>query len=80
MTDIANLATNTTSNAKIRLKVKFLLLLIQLQLLTLLLLNIKYPMLVIQSKISEMENKYFTISDYNKFTSNTLHAKIEQKV
>ena len=80
MTDIANLATNTTYNAKIRLTVKFLLLLFQLQLLTLLLLNIKYPMLVIQSKISEMENKYFTISDYNKFTSNTLDAKIEQKV
>ena len=80
MTDIANLATNTTYNAKIRLTVKFLLKLFQLQLLTLLLLNIKYPMLVIQSKISEMENKYFTISDYNKFTSNTLDAKIEQKV
>ena len=80
MTDIANLATNTTYNAKIRLTVKFLLLLFQLQLLTLLLLNIKYPMLVIQSKISEMENKYFTISDYNKFTSNTLDAKIEQRV
>ena len=80
MTDIANLATNTTYNAKIRLTVKFLLLLFQLQLLTLLLLNIKYPMLVIQSKIPEMENKYFTISDYNKFTSNTLDAKIEQKV
>ena len=26
-----------------------------------------------------MENKYFTTSDYNKFTSNTLDAKITQK-
>ena len=30
-------------------------------------------------KISEMENKYFTASDYNKFTSNTLDAKMTQK-
>ena len=27
-----------------------------------------------------MENKYFTTSDYNKFTSNTLHAKKKQKI
>ena len=26
-----------------------------------------------------MENKYFTTSDYNKFTSNTLDAKITLK-
>ena len=31
------------------------------------------------AKISEMEKKYFTTSDYNKFTSNTLDAKITQK-
>ena len=31
------------------------------------------------AKISEMENKYFTTPDYNKFTSNTLDAKITQK-
>ena len=31
------------------------------------------------AKISEIENKYFNISDYNKFTSNTLDAKITQK-
>ena len=31
------------------------------------------------AKISEMENKYFTTSDYNKFTSNTIDAKITQK-
>ena len=30
-------------------------------------------------KISKMENKYFTTSDYNKFTSNKLDAKITQK-
>ena len=29
--------------------------------------------------ISEMENKYFTTSDYTKFTSNTLDVKITQK-
>ena len=28
------------------------------------------------AKISKMEKKYFTISDYNKFTSNELDAKI----
>ena len=32
------------------------------------------------AKISEMENKRFTTSDYNKFTSNTLDAKITQKI
>ena len=31
------------------------------------------------AKISEMENKYFTTSDYTKFTSNTLDANIAQK-
>ena len=31
------------------------------------------------AKISEMGNKYFTTSDYDKFTSNTLDAKITQK-
>ena len=32
------------------------------------------------AKISEIENKYFTTSDYNKFTSNnTLDAKITKK-
>ena len=29
-------------------------------------------------KISEIEGKHFTTSDYNKFTSDTLHAKIKQ--
>ena len=39
-------------------------------------------MLVIQSikvdydaRISEIENKYFTFSNHNKFTSNTIDAK-----
>ena len=32
-----------------------------------------------EAKISEMENKYFTPSDYNKSTSNTLDPKITQK-
>ena len=32
------------------------------------------------AKISEMEKKYFTTCDYNKFTSNTLDAKITQKI
>ena len=31
------------------------------------------------AKILEMGNKYFTTSDYNKFTSTTLDAKIMQK-
>ena len=31
------------------------------------------------AKISVIENKYFTTYDYNKFTSNTLDAKITQK-
>ena len=31
-------------------------------------------------KISEIESKYFTTSDYNKFTSNTLDAKITKKI
>ena len=31
------------------------------------------------AKILEMENKYFTTSDYDKFTSNTLDAKITLK-
>ena len=30
-------------------------------------------------KMSEIKSKYFTTSDYNKFTSNTLDAKITQK-
>ena len=32
------------------------------------------------AKISEMEKKYFTTSEYNKFTSNTFDAKLTQKV
>ena len=31
------------------------------------------------AKISEMEKKYFTTSEYNKFTSNTFDAKLTQK-
>ena len=31
-----------------------------------------------KAKISKMENKYLTTSDYNKFTGNTLDAKITQ--
>ena len=31
------------------------------------------------AKIAEMENKNFTTSDYNKFTSNTLDTQITQK-
>ena len=30
-------------------------------------------------KYHKMENKYFTTSNYNKFTSNTLDAKITKK-
>ena len=30
-------------------------------------------------KISKMENNYFTASDYDKFTSNILDAKMKQK-
>ena len=31
------------------------------------------------AKISEMEKKYFTTSEYNKFKSNTFDAKLTQK-
>ena len=31
------------------------------------------------AKVPEMENEYFTTSDYDKFTSNTVNAKITQK-
>ena len=31
------------------------------------------------AKISEIEGKYFTASDYNKFTGDILNAKIKQK-
>ena len=31
------------------------------------------------AKISDIESKHFTTADYNKFTSQTLAAKIEQK-
>ena len=31
------------------------------------------------AKISEMETKYFTASDYNNFMTKTLHAKITQE-
>ena len=31
------------------------------------------------TKISEIEEKYFTTFDYNKFTSNILDAKVKQK-
>ena len=30
-------------------------------------------------KISEIDKKYFTTSDYNKFTKNILDAKMKQK-
>ena len=66
--------------------VKYLVLLTWLQLLLLLLLKTKYLMLVIQlkktdydAKIAEMEKKYFTTSDYNKFMNNILDTKIAQK-
>ena len=31
------------------------------------------------AKISGIETKYFTTSDYNKFTSEVLNAKIKEK-
>ena len=31
------------------------------------------------AKVSDIESKYFTMADYNKFTSQTLDAKIKQK-
>ena len=31
------------------------------------------------AKISDIETKYFTTSDYNKFTSEVLNAKIKEK-
>ena len=32
-----------------------------------------------ENKILEMERNYFTTSNYNKFTSDKLHARIKQK-
>ena len=34
---------------------------------------------VYDTKISDIRKKYFTTSDYNKFMSNILYAKIKQK-
>ena len=31
------------------------------------------------AKISELENRYFTTSDYNKFTSNTLDINVAKR-
>ena len=66
-----------------RLKVKYLVLLTQLQLAALTTFENKIPNVKnlvkkadYDAKISEMENTYFTTSDYNKFTSNALGAKI----
>ena len=32
------------------------------------------------AKISEIDSKYFTTADYNKFTSQTLHEKINKRI
>ena len=85
--DITNFATNTTLNAKTNeIKNEILSITNLVTTLLLLLLKIKYLMLVIQSEIEIMIQKYqkwkkkcFTTSDYNKFTSHTFDANITQK-
>ena len=87
ITDITNWATNTTLNAKINETKK------EIRSITNLATTGAFSTVenempnVIDSvkksdydvKMSEIKSKYFTTSDYNKFTSNTLDAKITQK-
>ena len=40
---------------------------------------VTYLMLLYDAKISDIEKKYFTTSDYHKFTSNILDAKTKEK-
>ena len=71
----------------LRFKVKHLVLLIQLLLLLLILVKTRYPTLVIQSKKKEnydakkleIEFKYLTTSDYNKFKNEIIDNKIKEK-
>ena len=85
--DITNLATNTTLNAKIHEVKREIPSNINLATTTALTaVENKIPNVSdlikkadYDAKISEMENKYFTTSDYNKFTSNTFDAKVTQK-
>ena len=70
----------------LRINRKYLVLLAQLLLLLLMILKTIYLTLVIQLKKNrlwcknkEIEGKYLTTFDYNKFTNETLVAKIENK-
>ena len=67
----------------LRLKLKYLVLLASLLLLLLMLLIPSSSYLVnktdYDAKISDIEPKYFTTSDYNKFTVEILNAKITEK-
>ena len=85
--DITNLATDTTINAKINEIKKEIPIIITLAT-TAALLTVENKILNVidlvkkadyDAKISEMEKKYFTASDYKKFTSNTLDAKRTRK-
>ena len=87
ITDITNWATNTTLNAKINETKKEIRSITNLAT-TGACSTVENEMpnistLVKKSdydaKMSEIKTKYFTTSDYNKFTSNTLDAKITQK-
>ena len=84
--DITNLATNTTLNNKINdieNKTPSIDNLATTPALTTIQKNTYFFDLVkredYDAKISEMENKYFTTADYNKFTSHALDAKTIQK-
>ena len=82
--DITNLATNASLNAKINeVKDEITGITNLATTAALTTVEIKIPNISnlvkkadYDAKISEMENKYFTTSDYRKFTSNTLDAKI----
>ena len=68
-----------------KLKVKYLVILAQPLLMLLMLLKIRYPTVVIQLKknyhvkITDIRSKYFTTSEYIKFTNNILDTKITKK-
>ena len=85
--DITNLATNTTLNAKmigVKGEIPNITNLATTAALTIVEKKISNVSDLVKkadydAKISEMENKYFTTSDYNKFMSNAIEAKITQK-
>lgn len=76
----------TYYNVKTAEKNIYLILQVQLLLILLMLLEIRLETFVIQSiyiyilKIAEIETRYFTTSDYNKFTGEILDLKIKKEL